>query len=122
MYPAISGVDASKNILAGHPNGGVAILFKKSLCNKINIIKTINRRISGIKIFFINKLCVYYCQYIYLVIIIQVVLVQSLRSTLIILSHCLTVWIAMLLFVVQILTLLLRDRMAKQNVLIASLR
>ena len=32
-----------------------------------------------------------------------------------------TVWISMLLFVVEILTLLLIDRMAKQNVLIASL-
>ena len=52
MYTAISGVDASKKILAGRPNEGVAILFKKSLCNKINIIKTINRRISGIKIMF----------------------------------------------------------------------
>ena len=55
-------------------------------------------------------------------IITQVVLVQSLLSALIILSHCLTVWISLLLFVVEILTLLLRDRMAKQNVLIASLR
>ena len=52
MYTAISGVDASKMILAGRPNGGVAMRFKKSLCNKINIIKTINRRISGIKIMF----------------------------------------------------------------------
>ena len=32
--------------------GGVAILFKKSLCNNINIIKTINRRNYGIKIMF----------------------------------------------------------------------
>ena len=40
MYTAISGVDASKKILVGRPNGGVAILFKKSLRNKINIIIT----------------------------------------------------------------------------------
>ena len=49
-------------------------------------------------------------------IITQVVLVQGLLSALIILSHCLTVRIAMLLFKAEILTLLLRDRMAKQNV------
>ena len=30
MYTAISGVDASKKILAGRPSGGVAILYKKS--------------------------------------------------------------------------------------------
>ena len=52
MYTAISGVDASIKMLTGRPNGGVAILFKKSLCNKNNIIKTINIRISGIKIMF----------------------------------------------------------------------
>ena len=53
MYTTISGVDASKKqLLAGRPNGGIAILFKKSLCNKINIIKTINRRIYGIKMIF----------------------------------------------------------------------
>ena len=52
MYNAISGVDACKKILAGCPNGGVAVLFKKSLCNKINIIKTVSRIIYGIKISF----------------------------------------------------------------------
>ena len=43
MYTAISGLDASKKILVGSPNGGVAILFKKSLCNIITIIKTIKK-------------------------------------------------------------------------------
>ena len=47
MYTAISGVDAGKMILAEPPNGGVIIVFKKSLCNEI---KTINRKICGIKI------------------------------------------------------------------------
>ena len=48
----LSGVDASKKILTVRPNGGVAMSFKKSLCNRINIIKTINKIISGIKIMF----------------------------------------------------------------------
>ena len=52
MYTTISGIHASKNMLEGRPNGGLAILFKKRLCNKITIIKTINRRICGIKIIF----------------------------------------------------------------------
>ena len=52
MYTAISRVNASKTILAGSPNGGVAILFKKSWCNKIYLINTINRRICGINIIF----------------------------------------------------------------------
>ena len=48
------------------------------MCNKINRIKTINRRISGIKIMFGKQNCVFITvSNIYRVIITQVVLVQS---------------------------------------------
>ena len=38
--------------LPGRPKGGVGILYKKSLCNKISPIKSTNRRVCGIKINF----------------------------------------------------------------------
>ena len=122
MYTAICVVDASKNILAGRPNGGVAILLKKSSCNKINIIKTINRRIYVIRIIFGKQI-------VCLLLSVYLPCDNYTSSASAEFTECIDYIeslfnrrIAMLLFVVEILTLILRDRMDRQNVLIASLR
>ncbi len=56
MYIGISGVDSNNNIIYGRPKGGVAILYKKSLSHNIVRMKSINRRVCGIKISSHNSL------------------------------------------------------------------
>ena len=70
MYTAISGVESGKQILPGRPHGGVGILYKKSLTNKITAIKSNNRRVCGVKIEFNCNTRVYYYQFTFRVIII----------------------------------------------------
>ena len=64
LYTAISGVDSRAKSLSGRPKGGVGILYKKSLSNKIKHIPSYNRRVCGIIINFTlefsrSLLCVY---------------------------------------------------------------
>ena len=45
-----SAVDVTGSILNGQPFDSTAILYKKSLCNDVNIMSLSNSRISGLKI------------------------------------------------------------------------
>jgi hypothetical protein len=49
-----SAVDITADILVGRPYGGTAILYRKSLCNVVNILPNFNNCISGIKIYTVN--------------------------------------------------------------------
>ena len=51
LFTAISGVNSKDRILPGRPKGGVAILYKRIIGNKVKLIISSNRRICGI---FIN--------------------------------------------------------------------
>ena len=44
FYTGVSGVDSKKDIIQGRPHGGVAILWHKSLYNKITVLITGNKR------------------------------------------------------------------------------
>ena len=48
MCTAKSGMDTSVNILAGRPYGGVAILWRKSLCGVISVVNSNHNRICAI--------------------------------------------------------------------------
>ena len=48
LYISNSGVDSGARILPGRPKGGVGILYKKSLSDKIMHVSSHNRRVSGI--------------------------------------------------------------------------
>ena len=48
LYIAMSGVDSGARILPGRPKGGVGILYKKSLSDKIMHVSSQNRRVPGI--------------------------------------------------------------------------
>ena len=50
FYTGVSGVDSKKDIIQGRPHGGVAILWHKSLNNKINVLITGNKRICAISV------------------------------------------------------------------------
>ena len=64
LYTAISGVDSRAKILSGRPKGGVGILYKKSLSNKIKHIDSYNRRVCGIIInFTLDFSCLLLCVY-----------------------------------------------------------
>ena len=64
LFTAISGVDSRAKILSGSPNGGVGILYKKSLSNKIKHITSYNRRVCGIIInFTLDFSCLFVCVY-----------------------------------------------------------
>ena len=52
LFTAISGVNSKDRILPGRPKGGLAILYKKGIGNKVKPIKSLNRRICGIIINF----------------------------------------------------------------------
>ena len=52
VYIAKSGVDSGARILPGRPKGGVGIIYKKSLSDKIIHVSSHNRRVSGIIIIF----------------------------------------------------------------------
>ena len=43
-----SGVDSTSAILGGRPNGGVAVLYRKSLAKYIRHVETNSRRTCGI--------------------------------------------------------------------------
>ena len=50
FYTGVSGVDSKKDIIQGRPHGGVAILWHKSLNNKITVLITGNKRICAISV------------------------------------------------------------------------
>ena len=52
LFTAISGVNSKERILPGRPKGGVAILYKKRIGNKVKPIVSLNRNICGIIINF----------------------------------------------------------------------
>ena len=52
LFTAISGVNSKDHILPGRSKGGVAILYKKRIGNKVKPIISLNRRICGIIINF----------------------------------------------------------------------
>ena len=54
LYIAKSGVDSGACILHSRPKGGVGIVYKKSLSDKIIHFSSHNRRVSGIHINFIS--------------------------------------------------------------------
>ena len=47
MYYDVSGVDESERILSGRPSGGLAILFKRSIADKVTFVDTGNRRLCA---------------------------------------------------------------------------
>ena len=49
MFTLLSGVDSGNKILSGGPHGGVVFVYKKRVCNKIKLIKSINRRVCWIQ-------------------------------------------------------------------------
>ena len=50
-----SGIDSGARILPGRPKGGVDILYKKSMSDKIIHVSSHNRRVSGIIINFTSN-------------------------------------------------------------------
>ena len=50
-----SGADSGARILPGRPKGGMGILYKKSLSDKIIHVSSHNRRVSGIIINFTSN-------------------------------------------------------------------
>ena len=50
---SVSGVDSSQDIIAGRPYGGTAILYNKTMADKVLPVKCANRRISALNL----KLC-----------------------------------------------------------------
>ena len=50
LFTCISGIDHTTNIIMGCPQGGVAILYKKSLSDIINQITITNLRLCDINI------------------------------------------------------------------------
>ena len=77
LYTAISGVDSRAKILSGRPKGGVGILYKKSLSNKIKHITSYNRRVCGSLLISLWIFHVYYYVSIYHVIIIVMYINQE---------------------------------------------
>ena len=56
LYIAKSGVDSGARILPGRPKGGVDILYKKSLSDKIIHVSSHYRHVSGIIINFTSNI------------------------------------------------------------------
>ena len=48
LYTGVSGVDDGEKIIQGHPPGGVAILYLKSLSSFITHVNSTNQRVCGI--------------------------------------------------------------------------
>ena len=94
LYTAISGVDSRAKILSGRPKGGVGILYKKSLSNKIKYITSYNRRVCGIIINIISLwIChVYYYVSIYhVLIIVMCISIKNIQNALTTLNHCIII-------------------------------
>ena len=108
LYTAISGVDSRAKILSGRPKGGVSILYKKSLSNKIKHITSYNRCVCGI---IINSLLIfhiyYYVSIYHVIIIVMCISIKNTQNALTTLNHCTIIQIVMLLFVVGITILIL---------------
>ena len=103
LYTAISGNDSRAKILSGRPKGGVGILYKKSLSNKIKCFTSYNRRVCGIIISSVWIFHVYYYVSIYhVVIIVMCISIKNIQNALTTLNHCTIIQIVMLLFVVGI--------------------
>ena len=50
MFYETSGVDCSQDIIMGRPYGGLAILYKRCIADKVKMVKTSNRRLCVLQI------------------------------------------------------------------------
>ena len=50
MFYETSGVDCSQDIIMGRPYGGLAILYKRGIADKVKMVKTSNRRLCVLQI------------------------------------------------------------------------
>ena len=48
MFHEVSGVDCSQKILAGRPHGGLAVLYKRSIADKIKTVRCESRRMCAV--------------------------------------------------------------------------
>lgn len=60
---AKSGVDNVDRIYSGRPHGGVAILFRKRLCNSVNAVKFESRRVCGFTVNMLSRIYLLICVY-----------------------------------------------------------
>ena len=98
LYTGVSGVDDGEKIIQGHPPGGVAILYKKSLGSFITRVNSTNRRVCGISmtigIYTFKILSIYMpCDNR------STIVNENILTVLIILSKLLISWIATILYV-----------------------
>ena len=114
MFTAILWVDSGNLILSGRPHGEVAFLYKKSLCNKIKLIKSINRRVCGIQTNFNSE---YFCSLLSVYLPCDNYTNTESFEYIECIKHLLILWIVKRLFVVEILILLSKDQTIKLHVL-----